>query len=305
MNLTGLRFEDHPGNPLIEPVGREYGIGHLIADPSVIVPRDAPDRRWHLFAHSLKGIHRYTSDDGLTWTYAAGPLFPGLRPFVLAEDGFVMFYERYKSPLRSHIVYRRSRDLVNWGEEHNVLTPAWSWEGRVMFTNSNPCVVRHKHLYRLYFSANWVWLRNCGFIEPKFIGYAESGNLEGPYEKNAEPIIGPTNELYWRNLGAGSIKVFPPDRPGDPWLALNNGIFRDAAGKDRSEIHLLKSPDGLDWTEATTEPIVAPEGEGWKKALVYAMCLVEHQGERRLYYNARDGWFRGSERIGVAIARPV
>lgn len=304
MDLRSLRFVDHPKNPLIEPPAREYGWQHIIADPAVVTPRDAPDRKWHLFAHSLAGIHHYLSEDGIDWRKSGGVLFAGLRPFVVAEDGFVMFYERYRSPLRSHICLRRSRDLATWGEEHNVLTPAWGWEGRGMFTNSNPCVVRHRHLWRLYFSASWVWLKNCGFIEPRYIGYAESGNLEGPYEKSPEPLIVPSPDVPWRNHGAGSIKVIAPTKRGEPWFALNNGIFIDARGKNRSEIHLLESDDGLAWRECFPEPILAPESQGWKRALVYAMCLVEHEGETRIYYNARDGWMFGRERIGVAIGQP-
>ena len=46
-----------------------------------------------------------------------------------------------------------------------------------------------------------------------------------------------------------------------------------------------------------------PEGNGWKKALVYALDVARHERELRLYYNGRSGWFWGGERIGVALAR--
>ncbi|MCB1155836.1 glycosyl hydrolase family 43, partial [bacterium] len=121
----------------------------------------------------------------------------------------------------------------------------------------------------------------------------------GPYRKWPSPLIGPSERYYWRSLGAGSVKVRPPSG-GMPWLAFNNGIFKDAAGHSRSQIHLLESADGLVWDPVGTEPIVAPE-PGWKEAFVYAMDFVEYGGEIRLYYNARDGWLRGKERIGCAV----
>jgi hypothetical protein len=48
-----LEWIDHPDNPLISPPWPEF----LIADPSVVTPDISPDDQWHLFAHSLIGIH--------------------------------------------------------------------------------------------------------------------------------------------------------------------------------------------------------------------------------------------------------
>lgn len=296
-DLDHYIFEDHPDNPLISPPGREF----IIADPTVVVPDKSPDGQWHLFAHSLRGIHHYTSNDGIDWVHLERPLFSGLRPYIFIENGYHLFYERFARPWRTVIAVRSSTDLKNWSEPRTALSPNLPWEGRLLRTNSNPCVVRHDGRYRLYYAAGWVWLKDCYFIEPKFIGVAESDLLLGPYKKLNEPIISPGPEPFWRNLGAGSIKVLGKLN-GETWHALNNGIYIDQAGHSRSEIRLLQSEDGFNWEEARNTPLVAPES-GWKKALVYAMHLSEYQGELFLFYNARDGWFRGTERIGVAIGR--
>lgn len=296
-DIRDLTWEDHPSNPLIKPPGREF----IIADPTIVSSADSPDKKVHLFAHSLRGIHHYVSYDGVKFERLAGPLFRGLRPYVVVENGYHMFYERFVPLRKTVIAVRSSPDLIKWSEPRTVVSPLYPWEGRGLLTNSNPCVVPIDGGYRLYFAASWIFLKDCKFIEPKVIGYAESKMLLGPYEKHPEPIIVPSPDLPWRNFGAGSIKVMPP-QGNTPWIALNNGIYLDDQGRSRSEIRMLESDDGLAWTEVHEKPILAPE-PGWKNALVYAMHLYFHEGVPYIYYNARDGWFKGTERIGLAIGK--
>ncbi len=299
-DVRTCRWVDHPANPLIEPPGWwEW----LIADPTVVIPEESPDRSFHLFAHSLRGIHHYLSDDGILWRRIAGPLFAGLRPFIHREGNlYYLFYEVF-SPIRgSYIAARTSSDLTAWSDEKLILSPLFQWEKSIISTNSNPCVVRQQGGYRLYYSAALVWLKDCYFPEPKYIAVAESDGILGPYRKMPEPIIEPSKDCGWRNLGAGAIKVLPREENG-PWIGFNNGISTDDEGRSRSEIRILESSDGLSWTDCLGQAILKPEGNGWKKALVYAMDVRRRGNEWLLYYNARDGWFRGKERIGLAVGR--
>ena len=300
MNLENLEWTDHPSNPLIEPIRPDW----MIADPSVVTPSESPDGNWHLFANAiLQGIQHFLSEDGLSWTRVGKKLFLGIRPFVFKENGvFHLFYEKANLPRGSVIAARRSDDLLTWSEPRVVLAPQFPWEGKGLRTNGNPCLVKHDGRYRLYFSAGWVFLRDCLFLEPRHIGVAESDAVEGPYAKRPEPLLGPSADPPFRNLGAGSMKVLPPEGDG-PWYAFNNGIFRDGEGRSRSEIRLLKSRDGYVWDWVSPSPLVTPEETGWKRALVYAMHVVRHGDEWRMYYNARDGWFIGKERIGLAVGR--
>lgn len=50
------------------------------------------------------------------------------------------------------------------------------------------------------------------------------------------------------------------------------------------------------------ENLLIPPTEGWKKALVYQLDVVfNYEGKTIIYYNARDGWKEGTERIGASI----
>ena len=103
----------------------------------------------------------------------------------------------------------------------------------------------------------------------------------------------------YRNRGAGAIKVIY-DKDRGLFYGFNNGIYLDGEGRTRSAILLLSSKDGLSWDYAWPEPIVAPEGDGWKRALVYQLDVKRVGDEMWMYYNARSGWRFGKERIGLA-----
>jgi len=296
--LETLRWEDHPANPIIEPPSPEW----MIADPTLLTPDDSPDQLWHMFANSLLGIHHYISSDGIKWTKQGKRLFGGLRPYVYKEhDHYFILYEKAISPRRTVIAMRKSEDLIHWSDPTILIGPYLYWEGKGLCTNGNPCLIFYEGLFRLYYSAGWVFLRDCLFIEPKYIGVAVSESIFGPYYKRFTPLIGPSKDPYFRNLGAGAIKIIPPKGNGK-WYGLNNGIYRDEKGKSRSAIFLLNSENGYQWNIALKNPILAPSDTGWKRALVYALDIVEYNNELRIYYNARDGWFKGRERIGVAFA---
>lgn len=301
MHFEAMTWQDHPNNPLIEPIRPDW----MVADPSVLTPDLTPDGRWHLFANAIiQGIQHFISDDGIHWTRVARKLFIGIRPYIFFQDGiYYLFYEKPASLRRSVVAMRTSSDLNHWSEPQTMISPQYAWEGRVLVTNGNPCVVKHAGGYRLYFSAGWVFLPDCLFIEPRYIGVAEADCINGPYTKLAEPLIGPSTDPNFRNMGAGSMKVLAPEKANGDWYAFNNGIYKDDAGHSRSEIHLLKSSDGLDWRLISDTPLLAPEAKGWKRALVYAMHVVHYKGEWRMYYNARSGWFIGKERIGMAVGR--
>src|SRR5208283_384719 len=261
-------FRDYPGNPLIEPHWPEW----IIADPTVLPPELTPDGRWHLFANGLGRIYHFTSADGLAWTRASRALFGGMRPCVRrVGDRFLLFFERYLSLRRSVVELRTSSDLVSWSAPRTVLEPSLPWEGRLPAVTGNPCLVEGRSGFLLYYSAAAVFLRDCLFIEPRYVGVAEGDAPEGPFRKRAQPIFSPSRDDPYRNLGAGAIKV-----------------FRDG--------------DGFAWTQVQPEPILGPEGSGWKRAFVYQLDVARSGRELRLYYNARSGWFLGAERIGVAIA---
>ena len=299
--LRDLRWQEHAANPLI----RAPFPSPIIADPTFC--SDGPDGHWHLFAHSLFGIHHYTSTDGIGWTRRPGVVARNaLRPFLFrAERAFHLLYERTRLflpavPWRSHIEMRSSPDLVHWGPPRVLLRPSLSWHQHGLSRAvGNPCLVPVDDGYRLYYSAGLVRLRDCGFDEPRYIGVATAPALQGPFTALPDPILSPAANDPYANLGAGAIKV---RRAVDGFLGLQNGIYLDGDGASRSAVRLLTSSDGLHFT-VHGPPFLSP-GSGWKRSHVYAVDLHPVGPRLYLYFNARDNWHwtRGREAIGLASA---
>lgn len=289
-------WTDHPDNPLIEPPWPEF----LLGDPTCVTPEESPDGSWHLFANTLRGIHHYRGDDGIRWR-RLGRIFPGFRAFVFKEgDLFHLFTEDFTVPqFRSRVVVRSSIDLENWGKPQSILAPSYPWEGNLVRTCGNPCVVKADDDYLLYYSANVVFLPDLGFCEPLYVGVARAEKITGPYLKSPEPLISPDAGDDYRNLGAGAIKVVRDEERG-LFYGFNNGIYKDLNRHTRSAVLLMSSRDGIEWDQVYPEPVVAPGGSGWKKALVYQLDVKRVGDEWWMYYNARSGWRFGKERIGLA-----
>ncbi len=291
-------WQEHPANPLIQPPDGEF----LIGDPTVLRPDEAPDGRWHMFANSLLGIHQLVSDDGVAWQYLEPGLF-GLgyvRPFVLVDQGsFHLFFEHFDSVTRSHIEQATSLDLATWSTPTTVLEADLPWEQEALATVGNPFVARQGDTYWLYYSATTVHLDDAGFNEPRYVGLARASSLAGPWHKESQPLLRPDAKEPFRNHGAGSFKLLDGDWAGRH-IGLENGIYLDAQGQSRSAILVLESPDGLAWNSLCPKPIIAPHGESWEKALIYAFDTARVGKTLRLYFNARDGWKDGVERIGLA-----
>lgn len=312
MTIDWTRWTDAPENPLITPPHTWLGMG-IIGDPAVVTPAEAPNgETWHLFAWSLPGtLNRYTSADGRAWSLAAERCLPGLRPFVHVEDGVYHLYSERMRGLSSWIELRTSPDLVAWSAPQVVLRPTLRWErnradvfpSRLLRTTGNPCLVRRgPEDYWLYYSAGAIWFWDTLVFEPKHIGLARGPSPSGPFEKLPDPILSPAPDDPHRNRGAGSVHVLPEPVEGR-WIAFNNGIYDD--GRTGSSIRVLTSDDGIAWSPAHPTPVVAPDGQegSWKRAFVYAMNVKRVGDELWLYFNARDGWIGGTERIGLTTLR--
>ncbi len=304
-----------PGEPLIEPPR----FSPLIADPSFLFPEESEDGSWALAAHSAWGLHIYRSEDGLSWRDRGLFLRHAMRPFLRKIGAeYFLYYERYRPfalpmtalprrPLwRSAIALSTSADLRSWRPLGALLEPdrAWMRAEGLGSSLSNPCLVKRDGAWRLYYSASLSYIDDCGFCEPRSIGYADGPTPGGPFQAAAEPCIDPAQQPELAPLGAGSIKALRLD---DGWLGLQNTIYRDTGGRSRSAIFILRSDDGASWRRARGEPLLAP-APGWTASHVYACdCRFrEADGLWYLYFNARDGWAiaEGRERIGRITGRP-
>ena len=207
---------------------------------------------------------------------------------------------------RSRIALSTSADLAHWSSPRTLVSPLkpWARDRTLGFSVSNPCLIRDwTGTWRLYYSASLVWIPDCGFCEPKYIALARGAKPEGPFLSEPEPVIDPGKDEMPGVLGAGTIKTLPMS---DGYIGLQNKIYRDPKGRSRSAIFLLRSEDGLAWTPARNEPLIAP-GSGWTASHVYSCDCRLHvsEGLWHLYFNARDGWriSEGRERIGRIVGR--
>jgi hypothetical protein len=293
-----MSWRDHPDNPLVEPRWWSW----IAGDPSVLPPRHSPDGAWRLFCNNVQGIYQYVSDDGLRWRLEqrVDPL--GFRAWVVPWQGRThLYYQRFHRMFRrSVMVHRSSDDLRAWSEPRTVLHPELPWEGAHV---SNACVLPAPEggLWQ-YYSADQVYLKDMGFSEPKHISRAWAPAPEGPWTKLGEPILGPEPGHRFRDAGAGAMKVYDGLLDGH-YAGFQNGIYKDAQGRSASAILLLRSRDGLCWEEHPDNPILAPSGDEprWRRAHVYQMDVTRVGDALWMYYNARDGWMIGRERIGLAV----
>ena len=311
--VAALQWDWDPRSPILGPPFPSP----IIADPTFLPPDATPDRQWHLWAHSLLGVHHHVSDDGISWTRRETVQRNALRAQVVdlgagTAPRYRLLYERTRAFIpfgvrwSSWIESRSSDDLRTWSEPSVLVRPSLPWhrDAKQGDAVSNPCLVPLPDgSWRLYVSAGLVHVPDCGFNEPAYIGAADGPTPDGPFEIRPEPLLSPDPADPWGTLGAGAMKVVAVR---DGWVAFQNAIGWNAQTRTSSSaIRVLTSTDGLDW-HVTGEPVLAPTGHGWAASHVYALDVRDTPDGVRLYANGRTAahWTRGRERIGLARPCP-
>lgn len=273
--------------PVIEPPF----LSPIIADPTFLPPDESPDKKWHLFAHSIFGLHHYLSDDGVNWDKGRLIKRFAIRPFVYKEgDFYYLFFEQIKFIIPrttiqfSEIQVMKSTDLVNWSKPKTVLRPNKDWHGT---TVSNFCILKLGKKYLLYYGANLRYIWECLYPEPKFRAIAESKEIDG----NFTDLIEIGNQVYQ------PFRVFK-DKNG--FYGFEAEWYKDERKRDRSRIWFFKSDDGMNWKKSE-KPLIESGGQWWKRSFVY-VCDGKRVGNKMyIYFNARDGWAFAKERIILKI----
>ena len=312
LSLSQLKSASFDLSPT--PVLRPFGGSFVVADPSLLLPKESPDGKWHLFFHTTFGIHEAVSDDGVIFTKGKKLLPRAMRPNINRVDGrYVLFFERTR-PLvlnalnlvgaakwKSEIFATESCDLQTWSAPKAVLRHTKAFEeSKRGVSLSNPYLLRIGRVNRLYYSCGLTFIRDCGFCEPTYVNYAESEDLLMGYRASAAPILSPDRDDPFLNLCAGCLKVY---KLSDCFIGIQNGIF-EKDGKSASAILLLSSDDGLRFQFEKT--LIAPRFDGsWMSQFVYASHLVRFGDTLRLYFNARNeaNPLFGRECIGFAQAK--
>ncbi|MBM9548660.1 family 43 glycosylhydrolase [Leptospira sp. 201903074] len=315
MNKQNIYWQLYQDDPILKP-----GFpSPVLADPSFLFPETTPDSLWHLFAHNIFGVQEFLSEDGIHWKKRKTVVWNAMRPFIFHEsETYYLYYEKYKFlhvlmswfPYRkwkSRIEVRTSKDLKTWSAPKTVIEPKFPFHKDPKFGESvsNPCLVKFRDKYRMYFSSSLVFIPDCGFCEPRYITVAESTSPLGPFSYFSDPILSPNEMDPFCNLGAGSIKVI--EWKGR-YLGFQNGIFWNPVRKEScSAILFLQSEDGLNFERINPTPILGPTGRGWKASHVYACDVKYSEAEKIfiLYFNARDKahWMKGKEAIGLFVGK--
>lgn len=300
-------------NPVVNNVRLHDDPKDAYGDPQVLLPGQFDDY-WHIFFHGFikqdgQCFHHMISKDGLHWNLKKIWKNEMGQSYVFKDGLNWIFYSSCyicnSADNQNPVIIKAfiTRDFQEFTPIGEILRPELSWEMEGPYHQvRNPCVILLPNgKYRLYYCGGVVFLNDLGYEEPKYISYAESDSPYGPFVKHGLPILSPDSTIAHRTLGSGAIKVFGY---GNGYLGFYNGVYRDSIGRSTSAINLLRSEDGILWEEAPYNPIILPD-TGWRKAIVYQLDLVEWDGQIRLYYNARNEWRDGIEKIGLSAANCI
>lgn len=309
--IINADFKVNKSSPVLKPFNGSF----VVADPSMLTPDNSHDGKWHMFCHTTFGVHHFISGDGVDFKRVSKVVNRAMRPNINYIGGkYYLFYERTRPLImnglnvinavkwKSEIYVVESEDLLKWSEPKPVLTDAKGFENSDRGSSiSNPFLLRENGINRLYYSCGLTFIKDCGFCEPTYIGYAESKEIDSSYVSAEKPLISPDKNNPYLNLCSGCLKVY---KLSDGYIGIQNGIY-EKDGKSHSTIFLLSSADGFSFKfeKMLVEPAVV-DGKDWMKQFVYASHLVRFGNELRLYFNARDtsDMLRGRECIGFAQA---
>jgi hypothetical protein len=279
-----------------------------------VPPHESPDERWHLFAHSPKGIHHHVSNDGLSWQRQRGVVVRDARgAHLFVEAGrYVLLYER--KPADVPLVWRdtgarwsswieaiTSTDLERWSSPTTILSPTLAWHASTELGRAvgSPCCVRlSSGSYALYYGAGLVRLNDCGRVVSRAVGVALAPSPLGPFRAEEAPLLEADPADAGASLGAGSLRVLPVD---DGFVALQSGFYTDTKGRSRGALRSLASADGLAFSALGDAPLLAP-GDGWKRAHVLGADIRRLGGRFRIYFHAASAWHWIVAREGIGMA---
>ncbi len=309
--ILNADFNIGDGNPLISPFDGSF----IVADPSLLTPKQSTDGRWHIFFHTNLGVYHFVGDDGKRFKKVQKITGRAMRPNINKIDGrYYLFYERTRPLIfgalnllnlakwKSEIYVTESENLLEWSKPKRVLANTREYEKSQRGVSlSNPFLLQKNGINRLYYSCGLTFIEDCGFCEPTYISCGESQSITEGYVAATKPLISPDKNDPYLNLCSGCLKVYELK---DGYIGIQNGIY-EKDGHSHSAIILLSSPDGLDFK--FEKVLVEPSGNGenpWMAQFVYASHLVRWGNSLRLYFNARDtsDIIKGRECIGYAEA---
>ena len=308
--------------PLVQ--GVFYAPGFF--DPQVLMPENSFDGKWHLFFHSWIGIHHFVSDSGIDWKPRKMIELGGHSPFIYKEgDKCFLLYEKHapevlfpgrkktgkRRDVESRIEVRTSTDLLIWSKPRILLdSSSVPYAGDYLLHPyiSRPQLLKTEAGYRLYFGASHLVLPDTAQKVSRYFGYAESQELTGPYTVGSSaPLIEADPDDRWTNLACGSIRIV---QSGKNVYAFRCGVYWDNVRKStHSALTLMKSEDGLKFSQCMKEPVLLPADSGWAGKYIMS-CDVHYRETEKTWYcyfsaNGTTGRRKVYESIGLLLGKPA
>ena len=283
-----------------EPIVKGGRLTPTLCDPQVLLPEQSCDGKWHLFYHSLLGLHHCVSTSGIAWEKSKLIEPRAHSPFIFIEnENYYLLYEKHdgkipflnsRSGEGKHDSYscfemKTSTDLVTWSKPRQILdSRAIPFAGDYLrFPRvSRPQLIKAGDEYRLFFGASHLKLPDSKQKFSRYFACASAPSLFGPYsmQKPERPLFEPEPDDKWTNLGCGSIRVVPC---GDVLYAFQCPVFWDQEKKHTSSVLLiLKSYDGYNW-QRCGEPIMVPADKGWASLYIKG-CDVHYKADEKCWY---------------------
>ena len=294
-------FVKYIGNPVL-PLGNpgewddaEAAYGHILFDGSEYQMwySGAPEPQFYRIGYA-------TSSDGLNWNKHAGNPVLGPGPSGGFDDGgawlpMVLFdgsdYEMWYSGniFIGAIGRATSADGISWSRHtgNPVLTasPSGSWNPERIF---NPIVIRRDTLYQMWYSgpsASGIW--QTGYAtSPDGINWSQNSN-------NPVLTVGAPGE--WDAVAAFAGSVLFVDGQYQMWYHGTTGNALTGI-----EIGYATSPDGVNWTKHSGNPILRRTPGNWDADNVSFARVIKDGHRYRMWYTGRASSGSAIDRLGYA-----
>lgn len=186
---------------------------------------------------------------------------------VLYEDGkYKMWYMNTYYSAKADINYAESVDGIHWhgASDRAVFSPGASgaWDD---YSIGMGAVIKDEGLYKMYY---------CGYRDQYGqwnVGLAVSQDGIS-WERHPSPVL--TASDYEEKVGAGS--VFKKDNQ-------YYMIYNYAKGNGERGICLATSPDGVQWTKYSGNPVLKAD-QVWEGSSIYAPSVIYDNGQYKMIY---------------------
>lgn len=277
--LSRLAWYPYKDEPVVLYAFRVRKVSH----PTVLLPAEAGDGRWHMAVDTVFGIQHYTSSDGLKWA-AERMLVPhGRNPqlFRAGSDVCLAYTED------GAVFLVRTKDFALFGRPVRIFDPKMPL--------SSPCFCRTQEGWALYFGTapagegrNDPMTRVC---------MTSSHSLAGPWSKPCAVMERDADDPWWSmSLGPAAVTSSP-----DGWEALVASSYWDRQAQTvRRALTLAESTDGK-FFQRVSVPLPPSDG-GWAEKGITSASARYNIADRTwyCYYSATDG---KRESVGLLLGR--